>query len=336
MLLYQLLWLLTTRLVVKKASWTPAFDLRATTGTDGKPTTKLALHYRATVNQMTGEDWSDTVLNLSTASPSSFGIAIPNLHSMKVVHKNWSLFGPAAQVKTTQQNANNPFTTFTTNSNNNLPAPPTRTTGGLFGSTGTGTGLFGTQSSTTGTSLFGAQPAATTFGQAQQAPSTTGFGAFGQPASTTGGLFGAAPTGGGGNFGAPSTGGFGFGAASAPPAGSPQVSLFGQTAANPPQATPAVVAPPAAASSQPVEDFVHVAPTEDTADDVEPLPEMEIPSAVAKANSMAANFQVKGNVNIKSDGTTHKVAIAILHLEAKIQTVAVPRSIAGAYLHVSD
>lgn len=70
--------------------------------------------------------------------------------------------------------------------------------------------------------------------------------------------------------------------------------------------------------------------------DANPLPDMEIPSAIAKENSMSVNFQVKGVTNIKSDGSSHRVAIAILHLTASVGSVVVPRSMEAAYLQVFD
>ncbi|KIM26318.1 hypothetical protein M408DRAFT_72909 [Serendipita vermifera MAFF 305830] len=246
--------------LVKKASWYPVFDLRATTGADGKPKTKLTLHYRATVSQMTGEDWTDAILNLSTASPSSFGTYIPQLMGLRVVPKP-ALFGQKPVFGQTSQAPNN-------------ASPFGGTSGfGAFGSTAP-TGGFGSTAPTSG-GLFGS--------------STSTTAAFGQPATST--------------------------------------SLFGQPASNPPQpASQPTVDPPV-----PTEDLARVALTSEESE--EPLPDMEIPNAVAKGNSLAANFQVKGNANIRSGGSNHKVAIAILNFEAKIQTVVVPRSVAGAHLH---
>lgn len=50
--------------VVGNASWTPSYDLRATKDLSG-----VELVYRAKVVQLTGEDWSDVDLQLSTAQP---------------------------------------------------------------------------------------------------------------------------------------------------------------------------------------------------------------------------------------------------------------------------
>ena len=340
------------------------FDLRATTGADGKPTKKLALHYRATVNQSTGEDWTDAILNLSTASPSSFGTHIPVLHSMKVaMPKSWGQGIFNTGVKPAAANTN-PYTSpFKNALFGTQQAPQLPATGGLFGSTGTNSLFGGSTATTTGFGRFSQPATGSLFGQAAQQPqqtaqsttspfsfasqstigpfsggaSTSGFGTA-APAST--GLFGAAsnPATSSGLFGAAfnPSGGAGFGSTSNPSAGTTQTSVFGSTAAapNPPQAAAASVAPTTVNPAQPTEEFDHVGATDASEDDPEALPEMEIPSAVTKENSMAANFQVKGNANIRSDGTNHKVAIAVLNFEAKIQSVVVPRSIAGAYLHV--
>jgi hypothetical protein len=291
--------LLESILVVKKASWKPIFDLRAVTGADGKPTTKLALHYRAAVNQSTGEDWTEAILILSTASPDSLGSHIPRLASMKITPKQW---GGIFQNK--QQNRNvapNPFNPGTQN---------------LFG--------FSQQQQQP-------QLPAVPFGAAaQQQPQQAPVNAFGtqQPATA---LFGSSnpPVAGVGLFGQ---------AASIPPTAVASTSLFAAPTNPAPSAAPTSIfgssAGPTANPPPATEDFVHVAPDEEAADDPEALPEMEIPSAATKENSMAANFEVKGNANIRSDGSNHKVAIAVLNFDAKIQTVAVPRSVPGANLHV--
>jgi uncharacterized protein (TIGR02231 family) len=51
--------------VVDGASWSPAYNLRATTGKD-----RVEVEYDAVITQMSGEDWHEVELALSTASPS--------------------------------------------------------------------------------------------------------------------------------------------------------------------------------------------------------------------------------------------------------------------------
>jgi uncharacterized protein (TIGR02231 family) len=50
--------------VVKRASWTPLYDLRVNTTNN-----QINLNYLAEVNQNTGEDWTGVALTLSTAKP---------------------------------------------------------------------------------------------------------------------------------------------------------------------------------------------------------------------------------------------------------------------------
>ncbi|KAG8962355.1 hypothetical protein FRC05_005362 [Tulasnella sp. 425] len=55
--------------VVNGASWTPAYEIRASTDTDGQLNKTVALHYKAAVTQNTGEDWKNAKLTLNTTSP---------------------------------------------------------------------------------------------------------------------------------------------------------------------------------------------------------------------------------------------------------------------------
>jgi len=50
--------------LVSQASWAPAYNLRA-----GGELTAVAVEYNAVIRQMSGEDWGDVILTLSTASP---------------------------------------------------------------------------------------------------------------------------------------------------------------------------------------------------------------------------------------------------------------------------
>ncbi|KAG8744404.1 hypothetical protein FRC10_010182 [Ceratobasidium sp. 414] len=69
--------------VVSHASWTPLYDVHASVGKSKGPSSALDLHYRASITQTTGEDWSNVKLTLSTASP-QLGIAIPTLSPWRV------------------------------------------------------------------------------------------------------------------------------------------------------------------------------------------------------------------------------------------------------------
>ncbi|CUA67825.1 Protein F37C4,5 [Caenorhabditis elegans] [Rhizoctonia solani] len=69
--------------VVLNASWTPLYDVRASIAKTPKETSTIALHYRASITQTTGENWSDVALTLSTASP-QLGSSVPKLSSWRV------------------------------------------------------------------------------------------------------------------------------------------------------------------------------------------------------------------------------------------------------------
>ncbi|KAG5351762.1 hypothetical protein C0989_005017 [Termitomyces sp. Mn162] len=62
------------------ASWTAGYDIRVNTHTYEEPVTLI---YKASINQNTGEDWTDVPLTLETATP-TFGLNLPKL-------KPWNL-----------------------------------------------------------------------------------------------------------------------------------------------------------------------------------------------------------------------------------------------------
>lgn len=59
------------------------YDLRATISTSSKESSTIALQYRASISQSTGEDWDEVDLTLSTASP-QLGTDIPSLGPYKI------------------------------------------------------------------------------------------------------------------------------------------------------------------------------------------------------------------------------------------------------------
>ncbi|KAG8688394.1 hypothetical protein FRC09_012924 [Ceratobasidium sp. 395] len=69
--------------VVSHASWTPLYDVHASISKSKDSSSALDLHYRASITQMTGEDWSSVKLTLSTASP-QLGTAIPSLTPWRI------------------------------------------------------------------------------------------------------------------------------------------------------------------------------------------------------------------------------------------------------------
>ncbi|KAG8810699.1 hypothetical protein FRC17_002822, partial [Serendipita sp. 399] len=238
--------------LVKRASWKPLFDLRAATDADGMPSNKLALLYRASVQQSTGEDWLDATLNLSTASPDSIGTKIPKLNGVKIIQKAYSLFSTTKQ-QGGGLNANALFGQRQTNVVPHRSRLPPQTH----------------------------QPQIQQYAPQQQQAVT--WNDVTQLASLAHGTEGV------------THGGFGW-------------------------------AGPDSADAQ-------VDGDEEEEEEEAELPLIAVPDAVASKNNMAANFQVQGKANIRSDGSTHKVAIATLSLKAKIEQVAVPRSMNGTYLH---
>ncbi|CAE6510291.1 unnamed protein product [Rhizoctonia solani] len=69
---------LVLRYAVSDASWTPLYDVRTSISNTPGESSTVALHYRASITQSTGENWSDVSLTLSTASP-QLGSGVPNL-----------------------------------------------------------------------------------------------------------------------------------------------------------------------------------------------------------------------------------------------------------------
>lgn len=73
---------LTVRYQVGNANWQPYYDARLATGSKTeKP--KLSLVRRASIQQRSGEDWPDVVIELSTTRPGT-GTAAPELYPMSV------------------------------------------------------------------------------------------------------------------------------------------------------------------------------------------------------------------------------------------------------------
>ncbi|KAG6864236.1 hypothetical protein C0991_011155 [Blastosporella zonata] len=91
--------------IVSDVSWAPKYELHAKTE-NGKPSSSVALHYRARVVQSTGEDWTNTLLTLSTMSSDTIAKRIPQLVPVKLRPRDTqqatnqqqgSLFGSAAE-----------------------------------------------------------------------------------------------------------------------------------------------------------------------------------------------------------------------------------------------
>jgi len=64
--------------LVSGASWSPSYNLRAADARD-----KVTIEYNASVQQVSGEDWTDVAMTLSTASPSLIAMA-PSLDPLQI------------------------------------------------------------------------------------------------------------------------------------------------------------------------------------------------------------------------------------------------------------
>ena len=64
--------------LVNNASWTPSYNVRATAARD-----EITVEYNASIQQMSGEDWNDVEMVLSTATPSLVATA-PKLEPLAI------------------------------------------------------------------------------------------------------------------------------------------------------------------------------------------------------------------------------------------------------------
>ena len=74
--------------LVNNASWSPSYNVRATTARD-----EITVEYNASIQQMSGEDWNDVDMVLSTATPSLVATA-PKLEPLAI---KLGQLAPAAQ-----------------------------------------------------------------------------------------------------------------------------------------------------------------------------------------------------------------------------------------------
>ncbi|KAI0667914.1 hypothetical protein C8Q78DRAFT_1174843 [Trametes maxima] len=84
--------------LVSGVSWTPFYDLHATTA-DRQPSADVFMHYCATITQGTGEDWTDATLTLSTArSQAQTRLSVPTLKPLKIRSGNAMASTPSGGV----------------------------------------------------------------------------------------------------------------------------------------------------------------------------------------------------------------------------------------------
>ncbi|CAE6431900.1 unnamed protein product [Rhizoctonia solani] len=98
--------------VVTGASWSPSYELHATTDSKTQAIANtVTLHYHASIVQTTGEDWTDVQLTLSTAS-SAYSSYVPSLGKSLVkagAAPPPSIFKPSLFGQTSNLAANNPM-----------------------------------------------------------------------------------------------------------------------------------------------------------------------------------------------------------------------------------
>ena len=71
--------------MVSGVIWKPYYDLHGG-AVDGKPSLGISLHYSANITQATGEDWTNTVLTLSTAnSHTLYSLTVPEVDPLRLV-----------------------------------------------------------------------------------------------------------------------------------------------------------------------------------------------------------------------------------------------------------
>ncbi|KDR78599.1 hypothetical protein GALMADRAFT_244048 [Galerina marginata CBS 339.88] len=326
--------------IVSNVQWKPTYELHATTD-NGKPSSSVALHYRARVTQGTGEDWNNTSLTLNTVASDLFVKKIPQLRPVKLQPgAQRSTFVPSKpamvmnnfvnsnvhgarfgnnqnQQNQQQQQQSKPF-----NGNTNLFGQPQAATGtSIFGSTATnsgaafgGGGAFGAPNVQPSTNLFGAPPAQSTAFGGGGGGGFSGFGAPAAQASTS--LFGAAP--------AHSTIGTGLFGTTVPLGGAPAFG-FG------PAPAPVTVDPVLIAQYEAELAAAEAMPLPEDDDDlggfeaVDGPANITEPTTVVSETPIAVSFSVHGESTIPSDGVDHQVSVAVLPFEAKISYICIPR-----------
>ena len=71
--------------MVTGVTWQPYYDLHASTS-DGKPLSDVSLHYCANITQSTGEDWTNTILTLSTANSHALhSLTVPKVDPLRLL-----------------------------------------------------------------------------------------------------------------------------------------------------------------------------------------------------------------------------------------------------------
>ncbi|KAF7291776.1 hypothetical protein HMN09_01237200 [Mycena chlorophos] len=161
---------LTLTYIVSNASWSIAYELRASTDENGKPSSSVSLHYRPRIVQTTGEDWTNIALTLSTGDTTVPVQHVPELQPRTIRAHGASFSKPSALNNTdNDNNTGGPvfgLSGFATSVRAALPTIPTSLAsggnGGFSSYAGAGAMPFGTGAGQTTThSLFTTSTAST-------------------------------------------------------------------------------------------------------------------------------------------------------------------------------
>ncbi|KIM77452.1 hypothetical protein PILCRDRAFT_12084 [Piloderma croceum F 1598] len=287
--------------IVSGVSWHPTYELHASTE-NGKPSSVISLHYRARIQQSTGEDWKNSALMLSTVASDMFAKSVPHLRMSKIdLGKPHGLFG---QKNPLLSNTNNGFV-------NNASI-------GLMNNANVGFAKFAGPPNAFGQPQQQQQQQQSLFSQLATPPApAAGFGAFGAPPASSG-LFGVTPASAGGALfgGAPYSNAFGGGSTSGGAFGG---SSFGAS-------IPPTAAVHAAVLSQPEDD------TLSSFEEITSPGPFSEPTTIVTESPLSATYAVEGESTIPSDGVAHQVSIAVLSFESKVTHVCCPKIEARVYL----
>ncbi|KAF7335446.1 hypothetical protein MVEN_02197900 [Mycena venus] len=285
--------------IVSNASWESTYELHAATD-NSKPSSSVALHYRARIMQSTGEDWNDTALTLSTVAASTVAKSIPWLNPIKIRPQSHPARSAGGFNKMPNNNANNNLfmsnNAFPLQSNtaSSLFGPPPPQANNLFGGgVQQYQQLQQVQQQRAQVQQMQQLQQMQQQPHLQQQPQLQQPSIFGQPQQQPSSAFGA------------------FGSSQAP------VQTF---------PTPELAQPGSLDSE--ADDFEDIA-----------VPNaMAGPTTIVTETPLAISYAVEGATTVPSDGTVHQVSVAVLPFEAKISHICTPRVDPRVYLqcHVKN
>ncbi|KAG8898345.1 hypothetical protein FRC01_010939, partial [Tulasnella sp. 417] len=301
--------------VVNGASWTPAYEIRATTDTNGQLNETVSLHYKAAITQNTGEDWKNTKLTLNTTSPALARVTLPHsglkirpgaapngqnggfpdrlnkgglsAQQMNLVQHQLQAAQGAQPAMMAQQRAANPL-----GNASNAFGSSNAASGGLYGGPAIGA-----------TSTFGAhQLQQQQMQQMRQAP--THYGYQGQPIQIVGQPIVIQPP--------------------------PQQSIIVQPPPQQPMIIPQYTGAPIAPGFSPEPQTFGALPESTNTTAVDPATigdtAFNYADAVAESTAVSASYKIEGKTTILSGIATHRVVISTsIVLPVEVYVVTMPR-----------